>query len=103
MGSAQVVREGQKAVVITQGDLVASIIQDLRAQLTSLVSDGLKELVIDLSGSEIVDSLGIGLLIAAHNSLQKSGGKLAVIHASNDLLSLFRALRMDQHFSISGV
>ena len=40
--------------------------------------------------------------ITAHNSLLKTEGKLMVTNASKDLLSLFKAMRLDQHFSISG-
>jgi anti-anti-sigma regulatory factor len=50
----------------------------------------------------IQDSTGIGLLIAAHNSLRKVGGKLPVIHASPDILELFQTMRIHQHFSVSG-
>ena len=50
----------------------------------------------------MVDSAGIGLLISAHNSLKKAGGELAVIHASSDILALFRTMRIHQHFSVSG-
>jgi anti-anti-sigma regulatory factor len=50
----------------------------------------------------MVDSTGIGLLISAHNSLKKAGGDLTVIHASKDILDLFRTMRIHQHFSVSG-
>ena len=50
----------------------------------------------------MVDSSGIGLLISAHNSLRKVGGRLAVIHASAEILELFQTMRMHQHFSVSG-
>ena len=44
----------------------------------------------------------IGLLVAAHNSLSKTGKALEVINVSDDLFGLFRTLRLDQHFIISG-
>jgi anti-anti-sigma regulatory factor len=50
----------------------------------------------------MVDSTGLGLLISAHNSISKTGGKLAVIHASKEILDLFRSMRIHQHFSVSG-
>ena len=37
---------------------------------------------IDFSDVQMVDSTGLGLLISAHNSMRKVGGRLAVIHAS---------------------
>jgi hypothetical protein len=41
-------------------------------------------------------------LIATYNSMRKLGGQLAVVNASNELLELFRSMRMHQHFSVTG-
>src|SRR5579863_7695315 len=98
-----VTREDNRAVVRPSGEtIVAATIPELRLQLRGAVDEGVRELVIDLAGVRMVDSSGLGLLIAAHNSLRKVGGQLAVIHASNDLLELFRSMRMHQHFSVTG-
>ena len=72
------------------------------APMRAALDEGVREMVVDLSGVHMVDSSGIGLLISAHNSLCKVGGRLAVIHASDDILDLFKTLRMHQHFSVSG-
>jgi anti-anti-sigma factor len=98
-----VTREDNKAVVRPSGDtIVAATIPELRTQMRAIVEAGVRELVIDLAAVRMVDSSGLGLLIAAHNSLRKMGGQLAVIHASTDLLELFRSMRMHQHFSVTG-
>jgi anti-sigma B factor antagonist len=70
--------------------------------MRGIVEAGVRDLVVDLTDIHIVDSSGIGLLISAYNSLRKVGGKLAVIHASADVLELFQTMRMHQHFSVSG-
>jgi anti-sigma B factor antagonist len=98
-----VTREDNKAVVRPAGDdIVAASIPELRAQMRGIVAEGIEELVIDLTDVHIVDSSGIGLLISAYNSLRKVGGRLAVIHASADILELFHTMRMHRHFSVSG-
>ena len=98
-----VVREDNKAVVTPEGDtIVAATIPELRLEMRGILDQGIRDLVIDLASVRMVDSSGLGLLIAAHNSLRKVGGRLAVIHASADLLELFRSMRMHQHFSVSG-
>jgi anti-anti-sigma factor len=99
----QLTREENKAVVRPSGDtIVAATIPELRLEMRGILDQGIRELVIDLSGVRMVDSSGLGLLIAAHNSLRKTGGTFAVIHASEDILALFRSMRMHQHFSVSG-
>jgi anti-anti-sigma factor len=99
----EVTREDNKAVVRPAGDgIVAASIPELRAKLRGIIQDGARELVLDLTGIQMVDSSGIGLLIASYNSLRKVGGHLAVIHASAEILELFQTLRMHQRFSVTG-
>jgi anti-anti-sigma factor len=99
----QVTREENKAVIRPVGDsIVAASIPELRSKMREMVEEGVRDMVIDLTDVQIVDSSGIGLLIAAYNSLRKVGGRLAVINASADILELFQTMRMHQHFSVSG-
>lgn len=95
-------KDGQKAEVRPGRDIVASIADELRQTLRDVVSGGTKELIFDLSGVAMIDSVGIGLLIAAHNSLKKAGGRLIITNASKDINELFRSMRLNQHFSMSG-
>jgi len=98
-----VTREDNKAVIRPAGEnIVAATVPELRLKMRGVVEEGVRELVIDLADVRMVDSSGIGLLISAYNSLRKVGGRLAVIHASADLLELFQSMRMHQHFSVSG-
>jgi anti-anti-sigma factor len=89
------------AVVQPEGDLVAARLPALRSHLQAILAAGTVHLTLDLAGTRMVDSAGIGLLISAHNSLKKAGGGLTVIHASKDILDLFRTMRIHQHFSVS--
>ena len=81
-------------------DVVASMAEEFKKNLLDLIKNGIKELAIDLSGVEVVDSVGLGVMIATHNTLSKSGGKLKVINASEDICRLFQTMRLDQHFEI---
>jgi anti-anti-sigma factor len=82
--------------------MVAASIPELRSKMREAVAEGVRELVVDLTDVQMVDSSGIGLLISAHNSLHKAGGRLSVIQASPEILQLFQTMRMHQHFTVSG-
>jgi len=98
----EITREDNKAILRPAGDgIVAASIPELRTRMRGIVEDGVRELVVDLTDVQMVDSSGIGLLISAYNSLRKVGGRLAVIHASAEILELFQTMRMHQHFSVS--
>jgi len=90
-------------VVVRPGqDIVASTAEGLRAEWKKLMQPGAAALTVDLAGVEMIDSVGLGLLIATHNTLGKSGGRLRVSGASPDILSLFRTMRLDKHFILEG-
>ena len=91
----------REALVRPAGNVVAALVPELRSALRGALANGVTEMVIDFAGVEMVDSTGLGLLISAHNSISKAGGKLSVIHASKEILDLFRSMRIHQHFSVS--
>jgi anti-anti-sigma factor len=99
----ELIRDENRVVIRPAGsDIVAASVPELRTQLRAVIGGGSREIVLDLSGVEMLDSTGIGLLISAHNSLRKVGGTLAVIHASPEILELLQSMRIHQHFSVSG-
>ena len=91
----------REAVVHPAGNVVAAHVPELRAALRGALANGVRGMTIDFAHVEMVDSTGLGLLISAHNSISKAGGKLAVIHASKEILDLFRSMRIHQHFAVS--
>lgn len=91
---------GETAIYTPASDIVASTASQVRKELKELVQAGVTNLTIDLRNVHLLDSTGIGCLVAAHNSLKKSGGKLHVAMASHDLYELFRSMRLDRHFTI---
>jgi len=97
-----VTRKDAQAVVRPAGDVVAASVPELRTAMRGAIKEGVQELVVDLANVQMVDSTGLGLLIAAHNSLRKAGGRLSVIHASEEIVDLFKTMRIHQHFSVSG-
>jgi anti-anti-sigma factor len=102
MTEVTITREAGKALVRPAGDVVAASVPGLRSAMREVVSEGVLELTVDLTGCQMIDSSGLGVLVSAHNSLHKLGGRLAVVHASKDILELFKVMRIHQHFSVSG-
>jgi anti-sigma B factor antagonist len=85
-----------------EGDITASSAPKIRVELKNLIAEGVRDLVIDLINTRVVDSTGIGLLVATHNSLLRLNGKLSLKNVSQELLELLKAFRLDKHFSMSG-
>ncbi|MGE4553511.1 MAG: STAS domain-containing protein [Desulfovibrionaceae bacterium] len=92
--------EGERRVLAAGRSIGAAEVEDLRGRLKALVDGGARHLVLDMDAVEILDSMGIGLLVAAHNTLRGVGGVFEVVNASPDVFNLLRTMRLDKHFSI---
>lgn len=91
-----------KVIVQPAEDLVGGGVGELRTMLRIVTGENCRDLVLDLRQVRMIDSSGIGLLVAAHNSMRRQAGRLSVVHASADILHLMRSMRIHQHFSVSG-
>jgi anti-anti-sigma factor len=72
----------------------------LREEFRQRIQDGARSIVLDFSRVESIDSVGIGLLVATHNSLAKLGGALKLSTVPKDIYHLLTLMRLDKHFSI---
>ncbi len=98
---SEILIEGDSAVVVPQHDIVSTMVNEFRQELKELIDKGVNDVTLDLSAVEMMDSIGMGLLIAAYNSLRKRQGKLKLVNVTNDILGLLRTMRLDKHFEIS--
>jgi len=64
-------------------------------------NDQSKLLIVDLADVPYIDSAGIGCLVGAHVSREHSGRKLILIGASERLLNMLKATKVDQLFSFA--
>jgi len=93
-------KNGAKADVKISEDLVGSRIDDLRTELSEVMHSGINEMTIDLEGVETIDSLGMGLLVATHNSLKSKQGHLRLINVASNIYNVLVIMRLDKHFPI---
>ncbi len=97
-----ILQKGGKTVIKPDFDIVASVLQELRNTLRQAIKEGAKDVCVDMSHVMMIDSMGLGLLIAAHNSLNTVGGTFSVTNVSTDIHDLFRNMRLDKHFTVIG-
>lgn len=96
----EVTTVGDLIVIKPDQDIVSTMVPQLKAQVADLLAKNPGKLCLDLQSVEMMDSVGIGVLIAIHNSLKKNGHKLVISNASENILKLFRTMRLDQHFQM---
>ncbi len=102
MANYTIAQNGKNSQVILAGDLTAAVVPELQAALKELVQQGAEEIGFDLAKTVMLDSSGIGLLIAASNSLARRNGKVRVLNVSADILQLLQSMRLAGRLNASG-
>ena len=92
-------RDGNTATLLLQEDIIDSSLASFAQELLRLIQGGVSEIVLDMANVAMVDSRGIGTLIATHNQL-KDSGHLVLRNVSGDIHKMLRLMRLDQHFRV---
>jgi anti-sigma B factor antagonist len=101
MTELQVTQTGAQATIILGRKLTASEVPNLKNEMKRLISAGVSLMTLDCSILAMMDSTGIGCLVAAYNSLDKVDGKLFMIQVSSDIFSLLCSMRLDRRIKIT--
>lgn len=99
--AAEEKRDGDLVVVNVDKSIAASDVDSYKERFKKFIADGVKNITLDCGLVEIIDSIGIGFLVATHNSLKEVGGKLELINTSEDLHKLLSTMRLDKHFAVA--
>ncbi len=97
---SEIITNGDQTTIKPGEDVVASMAESFKGELLSAVNSSQGNLIIDLAGVNMVDSVGIGVIIAAHNSLHQSNRQLKVINVAQDILGLFSTMRLNRRFTV---
>ncbi|NJK37542.1 MAG: STAS domain-containing protein [Oscillatoriales cyanobacterium RM2_1_1] len=71
-----------------------------RQEISKLVEDGAKTILIDFKDVTFMDSSGLGALVLALKTVRAAGGKLIVCSINEQIRILFELTSMDRVFEI---
>jgi anti-sigma B factor antagonist len=97
---SEIVKQDNQTIIKPGIDIVASMAEGFKNELLSIINESSGELVIDLQGAEMVDSVGIGVIIASHNTLKQKERQLKIINVAKDVYGLFTTMRLNQRFTV---
>jgi anti-sigma B factor antagonist len=72
---------------------------ELRSVVATLVAEGHRFVVLDLSAVNAIDSTGLGAIVSARKLVDRSGA-LALCVTTEAVMTLFRLTRMDKVFDV---
>lgn len=66
------------------------------------LNEGCKTLVVNFSETEIVNSIGVSILLGVIDSAKNAGAKLVFSDVNNETIELFEMLGLTNHVAIQG-
>ncbi len=89
-----------RTILAVGGEIDVYTAPKLRDQISALVSDGVYDLVIDLSAVDFLDSTGLGVLVGGLKKVRSHDGSLSLVCSQERLLRIFRITGLAKVFVI---
>lgn len=93
---AVVTKTARVQTVVLAGRLDGHTVPAVRELLHTAVDAGTEELVVDLSGVDLVDATGLGVLLGTRRRALRAGRRILLRGTPPRLRRLLRAARMDR-------
>lgn len=93
-------RAGERTVISVSGDLDVLTAPQLRDQLLDAIESGSRDLYVDLTDCEFVDSSGWSALVAGLKRLRSLDGDLGLICPQGNVRRLVEVVALDQLFAL---
>ena len=88
--------------LVPQEDLVASNLEALKDEIQKKIQTAEEAVVLDLSGIEQADSLGISFVVEVYQSCNAKGLDFSVEGANSNLMKIFNLFKLTQYFPVKG-
>jgi anti-sigma B factor antagonist len=88
-------------VLAVKGEIDVYSAPRLRERLVELVSEGHRQIVVDLEGVDFLDSTGLGVLVGGLKRLRTHGGDLSLVCTQPRILKVFEITGLTTVFSIA--
>ena len=84
------------AVLSVQGEVDLTAAPRLRQALVTIVAEGHDRVVVDLTGTEFLDSTGLGALVGGLKRIRARGGEMRVVCSSPRVCKVFEITSLDR-------
>ena len=91
--------DGDESILRIEGELDAVTSPELRPTIEKIVGDRPSRVTVDLSGLRLIDSSGVGVLVALYKRMRAAGGDMRIVGVSDQPRAIFRLLRLDAVFA----
>ena len=94
------IEQSDPTIVAISGDVLGGAdAMEFSQMIAEQVRNGARQVIVDLSDVNLMNSSGLGMLVAASTSLRSSGGRLMVVGANERIVALLKMTRLDTVFA----
>jgi anti-anti-sigma factor len=92
----------QETAVVTAGDYLNKLTGErIERECKDRLEQGCRELVVDFSQTEVINSIGISILLGVIDSAKNSGAKVVFSDLNEDSAQLFETLGLTNHVTLA--
>jgi anti-anti-sigma factor len=73
---------------------------DLETQVKDLIAKGFRNFIFDLAAVKLINSIGIGTIMACMTSIKRAGGELKLSAVNEKISAIITLMGIDQLFEI---
>src|SRR5579863_3567001 len=88
-------------VLAVSGEVDVYTAPRLREKLVELVSQGHRQIVVDLEGVDFLDSTGLGVLVGGLKRLRSHDGELSIVCSQSRILKVFEITGLTSVFRMA--
>ncbi|MGQ0744808.1 MAG: STAS domain-containing protein [Acidimicrobiales bacterium] len=96
----EVVEAGRYTVLKVAGEIDVYTAPSLREKLVGLVTEGRRQVVVDLEGVDFLDSTGLGVLVGGLKRLRSNEGEMCLVCTRPQILKVFEITGLNTAFAI---
>lgn len=91
-----------ETAVVLAGDYLNKLAgEKIERECKTKLDEGCKRLIVDFSQTEIINSIGISILLGVIDSAENSGAKVIFSDLNQDSVELFETLGLTKHVTIA--
>ena len=87
-------------IIAVSGEIHVSTAPEFSRRLNSAIAKGKTAVVLDLTGTEFIDSTGLSVLLNGLRRVTRQRGRMALVCINPTVLRLFEITRLDSTFDI---
>ena len=96
----QAATPARPTIISLEGEIDLHVSPRIAATLITAVKEKPRNLIVDLAKVSYIDSSGLAVLIEAMQSVERYGGKFALVALQENVKPIFEIARLDQVFRI---